>query len=655
MRPDCVAFHTPGPNALYDTPHTRKVALTARPRLAEDAPPPRRSPVLEAPRHPSHPPRSLRRAGPLWVGVALAAMVALAALLAYMLSERREFARLGDAAAHQLELYAAVLDEELGKQADLPSLLDADGEIDALLQGPEDSARRSDVNRRLTRFVARSGALWASVVDKGGRVVASSDWFRPGTRIDHVVANEPCVGDALGGQEARRFAADPATGAPEVCFARPLQHDGATLGAVLVRISLEPIEATWVDSAFRAESEKPLVVDAQGIVIMSSVPAWKRQTLNALMVSERHLDNGSELVGMRPSAADVRGPQVVNERPLARFGWRLLILSDARDVWRDARTAAWSAGSVAGCLGLGVLLWMQRRRVLAHKLATRAALERANDELEAKVRQRTAELERSNRELRREVQEREHAEQVLRQAQEELVQAGKLALLGQLSAGISHELGQPLTALRALAENGRLLLERQRPDQAGENFRSIGGLAERMGRITSQLKSFARKAPASSRALPLADAVSNAQLLLASRLQGERISLTVELPAEMGVECDGHRLEQVLVNLMANAADAMRGTEDKRLSVAAFESGDRVVVRVSDSGPGIPPALSERLFEPFFTTKPPGEGLGLGLVISSHIVREFGGTLRSVPSSGGAVFEFDVAKAALKETRETHV
>jgi two-component system C4-dicarboxylate transport sensor histidine kinase DctB len=256
------------------------------------------------------------------------------------------------------------------------------------------------------------------------------------------------VGEALGGQEARRFAADPETGAPEVCFARPVQRDGATLGAVLVRISLEPIEATWVDSAFRAESEKPLVVDAQGLVIMSSVPAWKRQPLAALASVDRTLYNGSSLVRMRPSATNVRGLQVVNERPLARFGWRLLILSDGHDVWRDARTAAWSAGSVTGCLALGVLLLLQRRRVTAQKLATRAALQQANDELEAKVRQRTAELERSNRELRREVQEREHAEQVLRQAQEDLVQAGKLALLGQLSAGISHELGQPLTALR---------------------------------------------------------------------------------------------------------------------------------------------------------------------------------------------------------------
>ena len=559
----------------------------------------------------------LRRAVPLMSAVALLAVVSLAAALAYALSERRAFERLDDAAAHQLELYAAVLDIELAKQADLPGLIDADGEIDALLEEPTDAVRRGAVNRRLTRFVARSGALLASVTDARGRIVASSDWYRPETRIDRLMPNEPCMGEALAGQEARRFAPDVATGAPEVCYARPLLRGGTTQGAVLVRVSLEPIEATWVDAAFRAESEKPLVVDAQGVVVMSSVPAWKRLSLPMLTLPERALPHGAELVRMRPAAADVHGPQVLHERPIASLGWRLLILSSASPVARDARAAAWGGAAIAGCLGLLAVVWWQRRRVVAQKLAAREALQRANDELEAKVRQRT----------------------------DELMQAGKLALLGQLSAGISHELGQPLTALRALAENGRVLLERGRPQQAGENFATITGLAERMGRITSQLKSFARKAPADERCLPLQQAIANVQQLLAARLRDEHVMLRVDVPPTLQVRCDGYRLEQVLVNLMANAIDAMAGCERKELTSSASAQAARVVVRVADSGPGIAPGLGERLFEPFFTTKPPGEGLGLGLVISSHIVRDFGGVLRAVSAPAGAVFEFDVAQA----------
>jgi C4-dicarboxylate-specific signal transduction histidine kinase len=588
--------------------------------------------------------KSLRRAAPLLIALTTIALVAVAASLTYVWSERRDFARLDDAVAHQLDLYAAVLEVELGKQADLPGLIDQDDRIEALVHAPGDTELRSVINRKLTRFVARSGSLQATVVDAKGLVLASSDWYRTTSPVDHVAAQEPCIAEALQGEQAQRFAPDARTGAPEVCFARPVQRDGVTVGAVVVRISLAPIEATWIDSAFRAESEKPLIVDARGVVIMSSVPDWKQLPLASLANPQSAPNDAVDLVRIpRLKAAGVE-MQVVHERLLPRLGWRLLILTSAKDVWRDARNAAWSAGAVAVSLGLLALLVLQRRRVGAQKLATRAALQRANDELEAKVLDRTAQLETSNRYLRHEVMERQHAEEVLRHAQEELVQAGKLALLGQLSAGISHELGQPLTALRALAQNGCLLLERERPLQARDNFKSILGLAERMGRITSQLKSFARKAPPDDRSLPFVVAIDNARQILAARFSAEGVSLATDIPPALAVRCDIYRLEQVLVNLMANAIDAMRASENKRLTISAAVTDDRAVVRVLDSGPGIPQSLSDRLFEPFFTTKAPGEGLGLGLVISSHIVREFGGTLRSVPSPAGAMFEFDVAR-----------
>jgi two-component system C4-dicarboxylate transport sensor histidine kinase DctB len=573
-----------------------------------------------------------------------------AALAAWRIAEQRAFIRLGDVALHQLDLYASVLEIELGKQADLPGLIDTDGEVQALLQAPRDELRVASMNRRLTRFVARSGALSATVVDARGMVHASSAWYLPDSPLGHLAPNEPCVGEALAGREVLRFAANPLSGAPEVCFGRPVLRAGTTLGVVVLRVSLEPIEATWVDAAFRAESEKPLVVDSQGIVIMSSVPAWKTRPLGALAETVSAPETGVELVRLRGEEGAKAGLQLVHSRPLPRFGWKLLVLSNARPATREARAAAWGAVAALSCAGLLLALWLQRRRVAAQKLAARAALQRAHDELELKVRHRTAQLETSNRELRREVREREHAEQVLRQAQEELLQAERLALLGQLSAGITHELGQPLTALRALADNGRLLLERGRLAQAGDNFGAITGLAERMGRITAQLKSFARKSPsAATRSVRVHEAVDAACELLSSRLAAEQVSLRAQVPADLCVPCDRHRLEQVLVNLVANAVDALRGREsDKQVAVLCRQDPTRpgrVLVQVSDNGPGVPPHVAERLFEPFFTTKPPGEGLGLGLVISSHIVHEFGGTLHALPAAHGALFEIDLPEA----------
>jgi len=588
--------------------------------------------------------KAIRRAAPFLIGLSTLALIALSATLAYAWAEKRAFMRLDDGVAHQLDLYAAVLEQELGHQADLPGMLDQDDQTVALIDSPDNAALRSGLNRRLTRFVARSGALSASVVDAQARTLASSNWYRADTRGDRKAAPEPCIVEGLGsGQPVQRFSPNLDTGAPEVCFARPVRRNGSTVGVVIVRISLQPVEATWVDSAFRAESEKPLIVDSRGIVILSSVPAWKQQALSALTKARSQAGTDAELVRVPALKASGMEMQVVHERPLPRLGWRLMILTNAKDVWREARTAAWTAGAISASLGLLLLLLLQRRRVAAQKVAGRAALQRAHDELETKVLQRTAQLEASNASLRHEVLERQHAEQVLRQAQEELVQAGRLAMLGQLSAGISHELGQPLTALRALAQNGCLLLERERPLQARDNFKAILGLAERMGRITSQLKSAARKAPPEVRSLPILGAIDNARQILAPRISAEGVALVTEVPLGLAARCDNFRLEQVLVNLMANAMDAMRATETRRLTIAATASDDRAVVRVSDSGPGIPLEINEHLFEPFFTTKAPGEGLGLGLVISSQIVREFGGTLRAVPSTSGAVFEFDVA------------
>jgi two-component system C4-dicarboxylate transport sensor histidine kinase DctB len=566
---------------------------------------------------PSNPlPRDRRRQWLLAGALVLAALVPAAAALAWHFSVQRGLQRLGDVAAHQLDLYAAVLESEVAKQADLPGLVDAEGEIEALLrQGPGDG-RAAAVNRRLARFAARSGALDVLITDAQGQAMAASNWFVADPPLGRNLHSEPCVAEALGGYDVRRFAPDADTGSPRVCFGRALTSQGRLLGALRVRTSLDPIEASWVDAAFREEAEKPVVIDRSGVVVISSVPVWKRLSLPMLVQRERILDGGGELVRLRLGGPGAPS-RLMTERPIPSLDWRLVMLSDTTAAWRDARSAAWGAAALAGCAGLIAVAWWLRQRNIAQKLASQEALRRANDELEAKVRERT----------------------------EALLQAGKLALLGQMSAGISHELGQPLTALRALADNGRVLLERGQTERAAQNLRSISELTERMGRITSQLKSFVRKAPSPQRELLLADALANTQIILAPRLRGEDVALHADIDRELRVRCDVYRLEQVLLNLMANAIDAMRGLPERVLTVSAQPRGDRVVVRVSDTGPGLTPEQASHMFEPFFTTKPPGEGLGLGLVISAQIVGEFGGELRAVPGAGGAVFEFDLASA----------
>jgi two-component system C4-dicarboxylate transport sensor histidine kinase DctB len=326
---------------------------------------------------------------------------------------------------------------------------------------------------------------------------------------------------------------------------------------------------------------------------------------------------------------------------MARVPWRLVALSDASGVLRNARNTGLAAGFAVALAGLLALLFMQRHRSARQRLAATEALQRVHSEHNAQLRE-------TNEQLRREVAEREHAEAVLREAQDGLVQAAKLALLGQMSAGVTHEINQPLTALRALADNARQLVELGRLEEVKQNLRSISELTQRMGRLTAQLKGFARKAPASRQSVPVRRAIGNALLLLDSRVRAERAQVNVDGDEQLCAACDSTRLEQVLVNLVANALDAMAGTDGpRRVSLRCWldEAASRVRVRVCDTGSGIPDHAMSRLFEPFFTTKKPGEGLGLGLMISSQIVREWGGSLAGANLATGACFEFDLPLA----------
>ena len=600
--------------------------------------------------------------------IVLITLSALAAWLAHSWAERNGYTRLDDAAARQLDLYAAVLENELGKHAHLPRLLDGDAAIGALLDTPPATNLRETINRRLTVFNAKAVAAGIFIADAQGLIIASSDWYRPDSIVGKSVASLAYFSSAIHGDEARRFGTDVAGGATSYFFAQPFRRDGRILGVVVVKTSLDPMESTWVDSAFRPDSEKLVVVDDQGIVIISSIPGWKFKSTRPLAPAQRaalvasgtyptrtieplgldevgSLEHGARLVGLPVSASEVPALHVAQERQMPRLGWRLVILSDISDVLRNARYAAWGAAALAAFAGLLCLYLLQRRSVIAHELTLRRALQRAYDQLELKVLDRTAELSDTNRELLREVGERKHAEEVLHEAQDELVQAGKLAMLGQMAAGMSHEIGQPLTALRALSENARVLLQRGRQDEAAENLVAIASVTERMGHITAQLKLFARKTNASSDPVRVAAAAANARMLLEGRIRAENVDVLLDVPTLLLAQCNGNRLEQVLMNLMANALDAMKGCPERRLTVRAATLDRRVVIRVADTGPGIPSDALPHLFEPFFTTKPPGEGLGLGLVISANIVREFGGTLRAVAVGQGAAFEFDLNPA----------
>jgi len=264
-------------------------------------------------------------------------------------------------------------------------------------------------------------------------------------------------------------------------------------------------------------------------------------------------------------------------------------------------------------------------------------LELANQELERKVEERTVDLSAAISGLQREVLERQRAEQTLRAAQDELVQAAKLAVLGQMATGITHELSQPLGAVRTLSANAAEFMRRGEAATAERNLAIVEQLTEQMGNIIGPLKTFARKSPAVSSAVDIGQAVDSALFLFESRLKKDSVIVERHFaPGATTAWCDRNRLQQVLVNLVGNALDAMHDEPVRRLSFSSESSSTgKIALSIVDSGHGFSEEAVAHLFEPFFTTKQPGEGLGLGLTISRDILRDFGGDLMAGPAPGG--------------------
>lgn len=584
-------------------------------------------------------------------------------------SERNEFARLDDLATRQLDLYVAALESELLRHADLPSLMSVNPDVSALLaQAARPSmAVRERASRALANVAVRAGTREIYVVDRTGTVLAASDWYAPYSLHGMNLPGISCASVTSG--RARGFLFNPKTAAPEYYFVHAVgvsvAEPGPPEACLVVKISLAPMESTWVDFSFRPDSEKIMVLDEHAVVILSSVPHWRYRTTNVfqagrpvsrgdkapiyptdiapLEITETVLiGRGALLVSLPGPDEETPAPFVAHGRLLASTGWQVVLLSNPVEVRDNVRAVQFAAAAVLAFFGLLALYLHHRRKAMRQLLVARNALQLAHDHLEVTVANRTQELRDANRELLHEMHERQ-------QAEAELLQAKKMAMLGQMSAKISHEISQPLTALRALATNSRAFLAQEKWPRVDANLSDIADIAARMSNITRQLKVFSGRAKRTAmpyRVMPLSQAMQGARHLLQERFEREGVALSLP-EAECHVLGDAGQLEQVFVNLFTNALDALRQVTQKRVEVTVEDQPGlpRVAVRVRDSGPGIPDEMQAHLFEPFYTSKPTGEGLGLGLVICASIVREHGGQLRAENSPAGAEFIFDLERA----------
>jgi C4-dicarboxylate-specific signal transduction histidine kinase len=612
-------------------------------------------------------PRSSLR--PLLGALLVCAMV-LMGFAGYRASEYQGLRTLRADANHRLDLFAAAVDGMVNRYAHIPATIQLNQEVLALLRSPGAPAAATAANRYLERLNAHIGSIAIFVMDRSGKVLAASNANKPDSFVGEDLSFRAYFLTALAGQTARHFAIGITRGDPGYYVAHPIHDGDQVVGVAAIKIGLGQLDGAWDLLGVPA-----LIADGNGVVILSSVPEWRYTALTPLSVEQQAEINLSRLYNEVPlgdfpmrvgqameqdgqiveTADDLgahrgrqhgNGSYLVHGRPLPGLDWRLLIFSDLRPVHNLAISHGALAAVGTGFVLLLLLVLAQRRRITRQKLEAKELLEQANAQLESKVARRTRALTETNARLRREVAERQQAEQTLRAAQDELVQAAKLAVLGQLAAGITHELAQPLGAMRTLSGNAVEFMKRGNLPTVEQNLGIIARLADQMGRIITPLKTFARKSPAIPAATDVAHSVGAALFLLDQRLRSAGVTVHNHCEAGRTIAwCDQNRLEQVLINLIRNAADAMAEAPVRELTIeAGFDAAGRVELAIADTGCGLPEKGA--LFEPFFTTKPAGEGLGLGLAISRDIVREFGGEL-SVGNrpEGGARFVLNLPAA----------
>ncbi|WP_020204437.1 ATP-binding protein [Cupriavidus sp. WS] len=595
---------------------------------------------------------------------ALAAGLLLLCALTWLVSVQRGIDALQQTTATRADRYAATLESTLDRYEFLPALVSLHPFVHDLLAAPDDPARVAAANRYLAEVNRRARASATYVIAANGIALAASNHDLPGSFVGTDYRFRPYFQMAARGQVGRFYAIGVTSDEPGYYIAQPVRSGGRVVGVTVVKLNLE-----WFQRAGAGGTEPVMVSDDHGVIFLSSVPAWQYRTLRPLppalqteldrtrqyhgqavrplplealqspvtrWLTQAVLRHGARLVRIGTGGGAERYLEI--SRKVGPADWTMQVMAALDPVLASARNATLGAALAYACMCLLLFNWRQRRQRARDIEYGRRLLEAAYDELERRVEARTADLMAINEQLEAEVAERTRAESELRAAQDELVQASKLAALGQMAAGITHELNQPLAALRTFSDNTRVLLERGKLDAATDNLAAIADLTARMGKITGQLKLFAGKARPRRHAVPVRAALDHVLALMAPRLGA--VALRVEgLQAAPGpaVWADELKLEQVLLNLLGNALDALAAAAPAApcVEVVVGEQGDTVSIAVRDNGGGIAEDALPRLFEPFFTTKEIGQGLGLGLAISTSIVREFGGQLSAANRAGG--------------------
>jgi two-component system, NtrC family, C4-dicarboxylate transport sensor histidine kinase DctB len=585
------------------------------------------------------------------IGILL--ILAVASWISYVVSWRNGIEQLTAENQQQLEQFVAHLESQLARFQFIPELIAKNRLLVEALNEPENSARINLVNHFLQEVNTITGASDTYLMDNKGLTLAASNWQDELTFVGRNFSFRPYFIEAMKGNQGRYFALGTTSGERGYYFAHPLVYAAEVIGAIVLKMDLSHIEQRWSN-----RETQFIVVDDDGIIFITTRPGWLYHSIRPLsdekieqvLSSRRYGDIRIEPMSYQTSASSF------NENIITRIsepgsnksiqylthsydmpgaGWTVSILAPLDNTDQTSFTAMIIIQLIGALLLLIIALAWQRRRRRQER--DRFQLE-SQKKLEQEVSIRTADLV-------NEIEEHKHTEQILRDTQHELIQTAKLAVLGQMSASISHELNNPLAAIRSYADNARQFLNLNKTTKADENLARIADLTERMGKISSQLKFFARKSSGNLEPVVIEYVIQSSIDITSPQRKNSTVKIYTDgIQPGLSVRADHIQLEQVLVNLINNAVHALSDQQQGEVHISTEKVNNQIFIHVADNGPGIDEDNLEHIFDPFFTTRE--SGLGLGLSISSRIIDSMNGKLSAVNrKQGGARFSIALSSA----------
>lgn len=578
------------------------------------------------------------------------ALFVLSASVTYSLGSWLGYQNLERLTRNELFRYTSLLKDLMGRYQVMAPILASDQLFLELISKPTDT-NIAVANNKLQKFaelVKLSSDIY--VMDGAGRTLAASNWNQDTSFVGRNFSFRPYFQQAMTGAEGFYFALGTTSYVRGLYFSSPILKDGIVQGVLVLKISVNELENIWKVPG--GQNLFDLVVsDKDSVVFLSTQPTWRYRSLKVLdekrliTIGDERRYPGIDVTPLalqaipRPAGLDEsvdtfqlhEDPFIVVDLPMPDIGWTVSVFANSKNV-RYEQLSSVLLGTFFLATIFGAVLFVRERQTrLEH-------LESSRNELESRVARRTEDLLVTNRRLMQEIDVRSRAEIRLKATQDELIQAAKLATLGQMSASINHELNQPLTAIKAFSANARKFLQRGNIEQTDLNLQDIIELCERMGAIISQFKMFTRKSSSKLVAIDLCQIIKDGQHLMQPVLEECQVQLhRTGIIDPIWVAGDMVRLEQVMVNLLSNAIQAVKQTLQPHIDVALLVADGIAVIEVSDNGEGL--VNTQEIFEPFFTTKDISEGLGLGLSISRQIIETMGGTLTAANGAQqGAVF-----------------